>query len=259
MNTRRAHATSRNRLARFEWLSPALAALLALPPVAFATQWGALSPRSFAAAESAMPAPAGLVYQVNTTGDAAGIPPLSRCDTNLFTSGAQCTLRAALQATNAVAGEDTITFNIPATDPGCDSATGRCVINLTQALPDITESVAVDGPGPELLTVKPAATFRVFNVTTAGTVTISGLTISGGLSTGNTYGGAIRNFSTGIVNINNCIITGNGGSGFDASPGGAIFNGTDGTMNINNSTISDNGGRVAGGIYNERGTLNVTN
>jgi hypothetical protein len=38
-----------------------------------------------------------------------------------------------------VAGEDAITFNIPATDPGCDPATGRCVINLTQALPTFEE------------------------------------------------------------------------------------------------------------------------
>jgi CSLREA domain-containing protein len=37
-----------------------------------------------------------------------------------------CTLRAAIQEANALAGDDIITFNIPNTDPGCTA--GVCTI-----------------------------------------------------------------------------------------------------------------------------------
>ncbi|HEX7315620.1 MAG TPA: hypothetical protein VF297_17000 [Pyrinomonadaceae bacterium] len=157
MYNRRSHASSRQRLAGSGWLGLALAALLALPPVAFAAPRGANWSRKLIALGGATPARVGVLYQVNTTGDAAGVGLVSRCDTDILTPGDQCTLRAALRATNGVAGVDIIEFNIPATDPGCDPATGRCVINLTQALPDITEGVSIEGPGAEKLTVRHGA------------------------------------------------------------------------------------------------------
>lgn len=148
MNTRRSQELSRNRRAGFQYLSLALGALLAFQPAALAA---AVSLR---AADAAIPAQAGFTYVVNRTGDAAGVGPTSGCDTDIITPGSQCTLRAALRSTNASAGDDTITFNIPATDPGCDATTGKCVINLNQALPDITDSVAINGPGADKLTVR---------------------------------------------------------------------------------------------------------
>src|SRR5437764_14575299 len=53
-----------------------------------------------------------------------------------------CTLREAIKAANASVGADTIDFSVTGT------------INLTGALPDITEDVTVKGPGPSLLAVR---------------------------------------------------------------------------------------------------------
>lgn len=163
-----------------------LFATLAVSVATFAWVTAVVPDRNLAA--SAMrPAPAGFIYEVNRTGDAAGVgPAFQGCDTDPLTPGAQCTLRAALRVTNLTAGDDTITFNIPATDPGCDATTGKCVINLTQALPDIVDGVAISGPGADKLTVRRNAgtEFPVFKVLAAGTVSFSGLTISNGAGGG---------------------------------------------------------------------------
>jgi len=63
-------------------------------------------------------APAALV--VNTTNDADD----GTCD------AAHCSLREAINAANAHPGPDTIAFNIPSSDPGCDRA-GVCTIRPT--------------------------------------------------------------------------------------------------------------------------------
>src|SRR5262249_49855707 len=58
-------------------------------------------------------------------------------------------------------------------------------INLTRALPDLTRSVSIEGPGPELMTVRGQGTagrYRIFTVTTEATVSIAGLTVSNGVS-----------------------------------------------------------------------------
>ena len=257
MNTRRSQEVSRNRRAGFQYLSIALGALLAFQPVALAAPLNLY-------AGVALPAPAGFTYVVNRTGDAAGVgPAFQGCDTDPLTPGSQCTLRAALRVANLVAGEDTITFNIPMTESGCDTATGRCTITLTQALPDITEGVAIEGPGADKLTVRRSSAggtpnFRVFNVTTGGTVTFSSLTISGGQVVGN--GGGIQNGNTAFVTIANSIITANLALG----SGGGVSNAGAGTVNIANSTISGNRSSgltfsAGGGVLNSGiGTVNIT-
>jgi parallel beta-helix repeat protein len=65
-------------------------------------------------------------------------------DSNLCIA-TECTLRGAITTTNANPGADTIDFNIPASDPGCNAATGVCTISPTSALPTITEAVTIDG------------------------------------------------------------------------------------------------------------------
>jgi hypothetical protein len=59
------------------------------------------------------------------------------CDTDLATSGLQCTLRAAIQQANANADSNPIKFNIP--------GAGVHTISPTSELPPITESVTIDG------------------------------------------------------------------------------------------------------------------
>jgi len=58
----------------------------------------------------------------------------------------------------------------------------RSTINLTGALPDLTHSINIDGPGPGLMTVRrdTGGTYRILTVTGGTTVRISGLTIADG-------------------------------------------------------------------------------
>src|SRR6185369_9783412 len=106
------------------------------------------------------------------------------CDSDAAIPGEQCSLRAAIQAANANVGDDGIDIFIPASDPGCEAGTGRCNIKLTKALPDLTSSMEFLGPGADKLTVyrSSAIHFRIFTVTTTGTVAFSGMTISDGPS-----------------------------------------------------------------------------
>ncbi|MCB0992531.1 MAG: FG-GAP repeat protein, partial [Acidimicrobiales bacterium] len=83
---------------------------------------------------------------VNSTGDAAdALPGDGLCDTGGLNSEGDpaCTLRAAIQEANAVTGVGTITFAIPATDPGFTGVYWS--ISPTSALPAITDRLLVDG------------------------------------------------------------------------------------------------------------------
>ncbi len=82
-------------------------------------------------------------------------------------NAAECALSEAIQAANALAGKDTIKFNIPAnTDPGCVAATGICTIQPRTALPEITAPLSLNGysqPGasPNTLAVGDEAKLKI--------------------------------------------------------------------------------------------------
>ena len=72
-------------------------------------------------------------------------PAYAATVTNTNDSGAG-SLRQAILDTNASVGADTINFSIPAaTDPGCVPATGVCTIQPTSFLPNIVDSLTIDG------------------------------------------------------------------------------------------------------------------
>ncbi|PYS81809.1 MAG: hypothetical protein DMF67_15400 [Acidobacteria bacterium] len=123
--------------------------------------------------------------EVNTTADHAD----DGCDALGTGAGHQdCTLREAINAANNDFGAETITFNIPTSDPGYDAGTGRYTIKLSFASAEDSNSalyvngdVTITGPGANLLTVQrdnAAPRFRVFRIN-SGTVNISGLTVAG--------------------------------------------------------------------------------
>jgi hypothetical protein len=191
-------------------------------------------------------------------------------------SGLTGDLRYAI--TQAVDG-DTINFGVTGT------------INLTSALPDLTHNISINGPGANLLTVwgggydsyfRYGSFFRIFTVPAGATVSISGLTISGGAASD--FGGGINN--AGTLTLSNSTVTGNiadpacwhiaSGCPWDdlATYGGGIFNGNaTGTaiLTINNSTISNNqdpggdgggianGGRYSSGALVRGGTVTLNN
>lgn len=246
-------------------LMTALILSLAVASWSFVKPAGAFS-RSPSAAALEIPQ-SGPVFTVNMTGDAPQANKAKGCDTDILTFGDQCTLRAALTNTNTLSGGATIEFNIPLTQPGCNAATGKCTITLTDKLPDITAPVEIKGPGLDRLTVRRETSgtfnpFRIFTVTTSGTVSFYGLTISNGdVGAINELGGGIL-ADRGDVNINNSAISEN-----SAAAGGGVATGVNhlGTINITNSLIFSNRATGTSGIYGGGGilvistTANVTN
>ena len=159
------------------------------------------------------PPTCGFAYTVDSTGDGDNVPPNgTACNDGTN----HCTLRAAIEAANARAGDDGIFFDIPTTDPGFNSTTGDYQITLNKAPPDLSTNILITGPGVDKLLVQHAVfastRFRIFNVTTTGTVTLSGLTIRDGVVF-NESGAGIQNFSTGTVNVTNCRVQANVASG----------------------------------------------
>jgi hypothetical protein len=193
---------------------------------------------------------------VDSTGDANNVGAVTQCNDGT----GHCTLRAAIQASNAHAGDDVIFFNIPVAGNNCD-ASGNCTINLGTALPNLSDAVTITGPGAGMLTVKRSSSspFRIFNVTTTGAVTLSGMTISNGHLVSSGPGAGVCNASMGTLNIMGCTLIGNvaeGQSGQDGL-GGAIYN--SGTTNVTSSTLSGNGAILGGAIFNNFGPVTVLN
>jgi CSLREA domain-containing protein len=110
----------------------------------------------------------GATFTVNSTGDQADADTgVAACDVDAATGGDQCTLRAAIEQSNAsTTVNDNIDFAV---------GTGAQTITPATALPDITDAVVIDGvtqtgTGAPLITVKGAGTnsFDGLTVTTEG-------------------------------------------------------------------------------------------
>ena len=190
---------------------------------------------------------------VNSTGEADNIGPAPLCDTNPGPAQT-CTLRAAIQAANTHPGDDIIRFEIPLTQPNCDAGTGNCTINLEKALPELNTNMAIEGPGADKLTVRrdSAPEYRIFTITTAGAVTISGLKIRNGNAGVSNNGGGIAN-SAGTLNLINSTLESN-----TAGIGGGFSNAA-GTVNITGSTFNSNHcSSRSGGAISNSGTVNLT-
>src|SRR5687767_3572085 len=179
---------------------------------------------------------------VNDSGDAAdGV-----CDST-------CTLRDAILEANASADVNTITF-----DSDVFAAPGSHTINLSAALPDLSSSMTIEGPGRDVLTVRRNSSdqFRVFTISAGSTVTISGLTVSNGSVFIGQFllgdGGGILNLGT--LTVANCVVRENTAY----TCGGGICN--RGTTTVTNSRVTDNySDHSGGGIANYQGMLTVQN
>ncbi len=186
-------------------------------------------------------------FTVNDNGDATDAAPGNGVCETAAGSGL-CTLRAAITEANALAGDDSIGFGAGITSI---SVSGQIVIS---------SNIIINGTGAGVLTVQniavPSTTSRVFDITGAqSTVTISGMTISGGgVTTGD--GGGIR--SAGILTVNDCIITNNVNTG-TANNGGGIRGGTGSTLNINNTIIHGNRSASSAGLSFAGANLSVNN
>jgi YVTN family beta-propeller protein len=149
--------------------------------------------------------------------------------TNTADSGVD-SLRQAIINANFNPGKDSIPINV----------TGR--IELQSALPGITGDLDIAGLGQSLLDVHRAAgaaEFSVFEIRSSAvepTVSISGLTISGGKQA---IGGGI--FNTGTLSLTRVTVSGNEAS----LDGGGIF--SNAPLSLHESLITGNVVKVSGG------------
>jgi CSLREA domain-containing protein len=125
-------------------------------------------------------------FTVNSTGDGGDATPGDGvCET--ATGNGVCTLRAAIQEANALAGTDTIAFNIPGAGPH--------TIQPTSALPTINQPVVIDGTTEPDFAGTPIIEL---DGTNAG-ASANGLRITAGSST--VRGLVINRFSTYGINL----------------------------------------------------------
>jgi uncharacterized protein (TIGR03437 family) len=161
--------------------------------------------------------------------------------TTLADSGAG-SLRAAITNANASSGGVTITFAVTGT------------INLLSALPVLTQSMTIAGPGASSLAIGGGGAVRVLSIGSGITVSISGVTIQNGTGP---QGGGIYN--AGTLTLSSCVVAGNVASG---GLGGGIFNNA--TLALSQCTISNNSasgtgnGGLGGGLLNN-GTATISN
>ena len=160
-------------------------------------------------------------------------------------------LRADIQMVNADSSPDTITIGITA------------VISLTSGQLEISNDVSVIGPGAASLTISGDNQSRVFKIDAGMTVTISGMTISGGGAAAGTPGvdgaaptnGGPGDDGGGFYNLGNLTLLDDTITDNAAGTGGA-----GGAKSNPNSTapagVSGSGGN-GGGVYNA-GTLSIS-
>jgi CSLREA domain-containing protein len=177
---------------------------------------------------------------------------------------ADCSLREALNKSNNLVGAsgsivfDNSVFSVPR------------IINLAEALPDITNSLNLAGPGADLLTVRRDSenSFGIFNVPGPGlSIEMSDLTISNGNSQFGVGGGI---YSESHLVLNSVVVSdsrADDGAAIylsadgefrycsfhtnESNRGGGIFyrGGEGNVLRIENSSISDNMARQGGAIY----------
>ena len=160
------------------------------------------------------------------------------------------------QALAAAHNGDTISF---------DSSLNGRNIGLTNDELVIDKNITINGPGPNLLGVYRSSqtSFRIFHVLPGTSVTITGFTISGGLSDERGGGGILNDHA--VLVLDNCTVQNSFSARFSA--GGGIYNEVsagNATLTVLNSTITANGAYLAGGgIYNDANggaaTLTITN
>lgn len=190
--------------------------------------------------------------------------------TSLADDGSSGELRAAINQANSDADGDTIVFS--------NGLTGT--ITLNSALPAITASMTIQGPGSEKLAVDGGGLFQPFQVeqtTAPPTVDITSLTIQHGTDAATDSGGGAILITNATVTLSNCIInnnvaqnfgggvaidndgqivqfagctiTGNSTSAVDTGEGGGIFASSGSTVSLTDCSMTANLSASGGGIY----------
>jgi Bacterial Ig-like domain (group 3) len=173
------------------------------------------------------------------------------------------TLRWAIEQAQLAGGTDLIDFSSSVfnTQQTVTLGSGNGTLTLSAS----SSSITIDGPGPGLLTINGNNNAVVLQVNSGVTAAVSGMTITGGGSTGvndlgsltlgdcaltDNPGGGL--YVKGTADVTDCTITGN-----NRFSGGGVLVATGGTATITGSTISDNISAGGGGLAND-GTATVS-
>jgi hypothetical protein len=165
-----------------------------------------------------------------------------------YTAASVSDLINDINAANAGGGSNTITleaktnFTLTAVDNTTDGGNGLPVIAAN-------DNLTIAGNGDSLQRNSKSPAFRLFDVATGASLTLTNLTVQNGLASGE--GGGILN--NGTLSVSGCTLSGN-----SADSGGGIGNA--GTMTVQNSTLSGNsvGFGFGGGIDNEGGYITIS-
>ena len=133
-------------------------------------------------------------------------------------------------------------------------------INLVHGELVIPDELTITGPSSGLLTIDAQNNSRVFNIVAElGDLTLSGMTLTGGLTTadgGEGRGGAIRSETSGTLTLDDVVVRDNRTEGEDTNGGGIS---SSGDLTLNASTIEGNRttGELSpgGGIFANHVTL----
>lgn len=183
---------------------------------------------------------ANLAYSANYTVDdlSDGTGVAGDCEADAVPSGDDCSLRDALEA---VTDGDTIDFSV----------TG--VITITEDEYLIMNSIEINGPGSDMLTIDGDNTYRIFLVDDESsevdkTVLIKDLKLQNGNPDDN--GGAIANWEN--LTVESCVFENNVGD----PDGGAIFNTyAQDSLTVIDCTFTNNRADDGGAIYNNEATI----
>lgn len=176
-------------------------------------------------------------------------------DTNDGTCDGDCSLREAIAAATAAAGDDVIIFSTLFTMPQ------TIVLSGSELVLGSNGSTTINGPGASLLTISGNNASRIISTGANVVASIDGIRFTAGngagaLNTGR--GGAIYNVG-GTLTITNSIVTGNtaangGGLNNAASTGPAV----NANLTLFNCTVSNNTSTSSGGGMQNFSTSTVT-
>lgn len=200
------------------------------------------------------------VFNVNTTLD---LPDTNIGNGVCFNQNEQrCTLRAAVQESNAVVGPDVIV--LPAGVYELDTTTVGSAGDNSSAKGDldITSEITINGAGAALTTIQAGGdgtpTDRVLHVLSEGQLTFSDMTVSSGraISAPAHVGGGILN--EGSVDLSHCVVSNN-----RASAGGGIWSSGDVTIDQcllqNNLATGEQANAEGGGLRLQIGSALIAN
>ena len=136
---------------------------------------------------------------------------------------------AQLDTTENFGNNDTIQF----------ASAGQIVLGKQLTL---SQNVSIVGLGADVLTFDAMGTNRVIEITSGKTVSISGVTITGGNVVGVSRGGGI--LSAGNLTLDSAIVAGNSSQ----SSGGGLYSAS-GRLDISQTSFSGNVSQYGGGVY----------